>query len=120
MRFDEVVADFIHEHLISGVDRAARDDVAGLIVSAGQHVKILPERFRCGVDEEALPFADDARKGKKERELPRNDLRDPILLRRDDVDVVAAEDEVFGDLPREVRRLLGRGMAYNAIESRLH
>ena len=48
---DKVVAEFVDEHLVAGIDRASRDDLAAMIGPAGKDLKILSQNFRRRVDE---------------------------------------------------------------------
>jgi hypothetical protein len=120
MWMDKVIAKLIDENLITSIDGAARDRLAGMINVAGEDLEILPQNLRRCVNREGLMIADDPRKGEEEEELSGRNIHDRVLRARDDVDVVAAEDDKINHLLKEVRRGCGRGMADDAIERRLH
>ena len=120
MRMNKVVAELVDENLVARVDRAARDDLAAMIGVAGIDLEILPQNFRRRVDREGLVIALDARESEEKEKLPRSHILDRVLLSRDDVDVVAAEDDEIDDLFEKVRRRRGRGLTDDAVERRLH
>src|SRR3954462_10605898 len=74
MRPDEVVAEFVNENLVAGIDGTAGDDITFLVTAPGQHFEILPQGVRGRVDEIVLLLADQLRKGEEEAVLLRNDL----------------------------------------------
>ena len=98
MRLDEVVTELVDKDLVSGVDRATGDDIAAMISVARRNMKIRAQCFRRCVNQKLLVLADDARKGKEEREFFRHDLHDFVVLLRDDVDVVATENNKGSNL----------------------
>ena len=55
MRLHKIVAEFVHENLIPGIDRAARDHLASLSIALpGRDSKIIAQGIRRSVDEEIL------------------------------------------------------------------
>ena len=104
MRLDEIVTELVDKDLISGVNGAARDNFATMIPVARRNMKISSQRFRRRVDQKILMLANDAREGKEEQEFLRHDLYDLVVLLRNDVDVIATEDNKFCNLPKNVWR----------------
>ncbi len=90
MRFNEVIAKFIHKHLIAGVDRASGNNLAAAISPPGENFEIMTERLRWRVNKKILVLADQSRKGEEEEKFSLLDLNDLIVLTRDNVDIVAA------------------------------
>ena len=56
----------------------------------------------------------------KEEEFFLLDLHDLIILARNDVDVIAPEDDELADLPQKIWRRCRGGMADDSIQGRLH
>src|SRR5262249_18101145 len=104
MRLNKVVAAFIHKHLVARVNCAPSDDFTAMAKPTGKDVEILMERVRRGVYENALPLADQSRKRKKERDLSRHNFKDLIIFARDDVDVIATQNNELCDLSQNVWR----------------
>ncbi len=107
MRLDEVVTELVDKNLISCVDGTAGDDIAAMINVARPKMKIRAQRFRRRVNQKLLMLTNNARESKKECELFRHDLNDFVVPLRDDIDVVATENNKFGRLPK----ILGEGAA---------
>jgi hypothetical protein len=90
MRLNEVITEFIDKDLIACVHCAFGNDVAATISAAGENVEIMIESLRRRVDEKILLLADQSRKGEEKENFFLLDLKDLIILARDNVDVIAA------------------------------
>src|SRR5437588_10337773 len=121
MRFDEVVAEFVDENLIPSVNRAARNHFTGMITHPRRDLEIIAQMIGRTVNPiECLVPAFDSRECEKEENLFLLNLQYFVLLLRDDVDIIAAAQNKFGDLSQNVRRLRGHRPPDNAVERRLH
>src|SRR2546421_635825 len=80
------------------------DALAAMIGGAGIDLEILPQDFRRRIDCEGLVIALDVRESEEKEKLPRSHILDRVLLSRNDVDVVPAEDDEFDDLFEKIRR----------------
>ena len=98
MRPDKIIAEFVHENLITGINAAARDHLAAFVTRTGCHLEIVRQGRLRSVDPMHPTVSDDARPGKEEKILLFYDFPDSLVFGRDHVDVVTAENEEFGDL----------------------
>src|SRR5205085_3468773 len=120
VRFQEIVAELVHENLVAGIDGATGDDFALLVLVPRQDLEILAQGIGRRVNEDILPLTFDARKGKKEPEFFRENLLDAIVLGGNDVDVIASEHKKLRHLPQNIWRRLVHGVANDAVKRRLH
>src|SRR6266480_862357 len=88
--FNEVIGKLIHKHLIARVHRASGNNVAAAISPPGGNFEIMTECLRCCVNKKILVLADQSREGKKEEKFSLLDLKDLIVLPRDNIHIVAA------------------------------
>ena len=91
-----------------------------LVDAPGRDLEILAQGIRRRIDEKILARADDAGKGEKEAELLRHDPLHAIIFLRDDVDVIASEDEELNDATNDIRRRLRARMTDDPVQRRLH
>ncbi len=117
MRLDEIVAELIDENLVAGVDRAARDHLAAAVDVPGPDLEILAQGIRRRIDEKILARADDAGKGEEEAKLLRHDPLHAVVFLRNDVDVIASEDEELNDATNDIRRRLRARMTDDPVQA---
>src|SRR5689334_20557357 len=98
MRPDKIIAKFVHENLITGINVAARDYLTAGVTRTACHLEIVRQGRLRSVDPMRSPVSDDSRPGKEKKILLFYDFPDGLVFGRDQVDVVAAEDEEFGNL----------------------
>src|SRR5689334_21899718 len=92
MRMNEVVTQFIDKHLVTGIDRAARNHLTLAIGVTGINLEILTKNLRRSVNFETLSGAFDPRKREKKEKLLLGDVLDHVLVIRNDINVVASAD----------------------------
>src|SRR5262249_26817703 len=117
---NEVVAAFIDKDLIACVDRTLGDNLAAMNNPTAKDVKVLAKRFGRGVYEETLPLAYQSRKGKEEGYFLWHDLKNLVVLARNQVDVIATQKNEFDGLSQNIWRGLAARMTDNSVERRLH
>ena len=115
MRFNEVVPKFINKDLIACIHCASRNNVAAAISPTGENVEITSERLGWRVDKKILVVADQPRKREEEEKFFLLDFKNLIILTRDNVDVIATEDNEFADLSQDVRRWRAAGLPNDPI-----
>src|SRR5205809_6768581 len=98
MRFNEVVAKFVHKDLVACVYCASRNNVAAAISPTGENVEITSERRGGRGDKNILVPADQPGKGEEEEEFFLLDCTHLIILTRDNVAVIATEHHDFRGL----------------------
>src|SRR5919106_482619 len=89
VRFNEVVAKLVDKHLIAGVHRPSGNNLAAPISPPRENFEIMTERLRWCINKKILLLADQSREGKKEEEFFLLDLKDLIVLTRDNIHIVA-------------------------------
>src|SRR6266404_3211809 len=120
MRFDEIITDFIDEDLIARVHIAARNYFTAPADPPRKNVKIMAERFWRRVNQKMLTLASEPGECKKKEKFSLIELYDLVILLRDNVDIIAPEDDELADLPQKIRRRCHRRMTDDSIQGRLH
>jgi len=115
MRLNKVVAEFIHKDLVACVDCASGNDLPAVTDATRKNVEIMTERLGGRVHEKVLSLADQSRKSKKEEDFFWRDFKDLIILTRDDVDVIATQNNELADLLQNIRRWVCTGMTDDSI-----
>src|SRR5439155_7327846 len=115
MRFNEVVAKFINKDLIACVHCASRNNVAATIKPAGENAEIVSERLGWRIDQEILVTANQSRKGEEEENFFWFEFKNLIILTRDNVDVIATENNELADLPQNIRRWRRAGITNDSV-----
>src|SRR5262249_34697113 len=115
VRLNKVVAAFIHKHLVASVDGTPSDNFTGMTKPTGKDVEILTKRVGRGVHEKALPLTHQSRKSKKEGYFLRHDLENLVVLARNDVDVIAPQNNEIHDLSQNIWWRLGARMTDNPV-----
>src|SRR5690242_19604549 len=98
VRPDKIITKFVHKNLITGINVAARDHLPAFVMRPACHLEIVRQRRLRSVDPMRPSVSDDSRPGKEEKILLFYDFPDGLVFGRDQIDVVAAEDEKFGNL----------------------
>src|SRR5262249_22171829 len=98
MRSDKIIAEFVHENLIAGIDVAARDHLVAFVSRTGSHLEIVRQGRLRSVNPMRPTVGDNARPGKEEEIFLFYDVPDSLVFWRDYVDVIASENDKFGDL----------------------
>lgn len=120
MWLNKVVAKFVDKDLIPCVYCAPGNNLTTVTSPAGQNVEIMSERFGRRVNQKILLLADQSRKGEEEEKFLLLDLKNLVILTRDDVDVIAAEYNEVRDLAQDIRWRRDTGMTNDPIKCRLH
>ena len=115
MRFNKVVAAFIHKDLVACVDCAPGNDLAAVTNATRKNTKIMTERLGRSVHEKVLPLADQSRKSKEEEDFFGRDFKNLIILTRNHVDVIATQKNKLADLSQNIRRRCHAGMTDDSI-----
>ena len=115
MRFNEVVAKFVHKDLVACVYCASRNNVAAAISPTGENVEIAIERLGWRVDKKILVLADQPGKREEEEKFFLLDFKNLIILTRGNVDVIATEDNELADLSQDVWRWRAAGLTNDPI-----
>ena len=95
---DKIITKFVHKNLITGINVAAGDHLAAFVTRTACYLEIVRQGRLRSVDPMRSPVSDDSRPGKEEKILLFYDFPDGLVFGRDQVDVVAAQDEEFGNL----------------------
>src|SRR6266576_7099048 len=98
MRFYEVVSEFIHKHLVAGVDRSFGDDLTAAVGPTRIHVECAFQDLGRCINQPVLVKANYSGKREEEEEFLLLHLQDLIVLGRDNVDVIAPAQNKFSDL----------------------
>jgi hypothetical protein len=120
MRSDKIIAEFVHENLIAGINVATRDHLAAFVTRTACHLEIVRQGRLWSVDPMRPTVSNDARPGKEEKILLFYDFADRLVIGRDHVDVVAAENEELGNLLENIGSRRRRRMADDSVKRRLH
>src|SRR2546430_10588076 len=120
MRFDEVVTELVHKYLIAGVDRAAGNDFAAPITNSRRDSKVSTQLLGRTINSELLMLADDPRPGEEKEKLLALNLQDLVVFGRDDVNVIAAAKNEFGNLLQNVWGLRRHRVTDNSVQRGLH
>ena len=118
MRSDKIIAEFVHENLIAGINVATRDHLAALTRTAC-HLEIVRQGRLWSVTR-CVPRSVMMRDQVEEKILLFYDFADRLVFGRDHVDVVAAENKEFGNLLENIGSRRRRRMADDSVERRLH
>ena len=119
-RLDDVVGELVDKNLVARVDGAARDHLVFVVTPAGKNVEIGPQGLGRRINQECLVLQDHARKREEEEKLFRGDLQNLVLLRGNNVDVIASAGDKIEGSPHQVRRRTFARITDNAVERRLH
>src|SRR6266540_114808 len=120
MRLNKVVTKLIDKHLVACIDCAPGNDVAAMINAARENVDIMTERVGRRIDKILLPLANQLLKGKEKEHFPWLDFKKLIILARNNVDVIATQDEELANLPQNVRRGSCARIANDSVQGWLH
>src|SRR6266404_2979549 len=115
MRLNKVVAALIDKHLVARVDCASGNHLPAVTDATRHNVEIMTERFGRRVHEKVLSLADHSRKSKEEEGFFGRDFKNLIILTRDDVYVIATQNNELADLSQNIRRGVCTGMTDDSI-----
>src|SRR5215467_10977880 len=90
MRFDEVIAEFVHKHLIARIHCTSGNDLTTTIGAAWKNVEIVAEGIGRCVNEIILLLADQSRQREEKEDFFLLDSNNLIILSRDNIDIIAA------------------------------
>src|SRR5689334_10272503 len=120
MRFHKVIAEFIDENLVTGVDRAPGNNFVATISNPRRNLEVRAQLVWRAVNHEMLVLADDPRPGEEEEKLLLLDLEHLIVLLRNYINIIASTEDELRDLLKEIRRRFSHGPADNSVQGRLH
>src|SRR5438046_3119397 len=118
--FHEIIAELIHEDLITSINCAACDNLPTLVASTRRHLEIVCQDSLRSVDPMRPAVGNNSRPSEEEKILLLHDFADTFIFRRNHIDIVAPENEEFGDLPQNIGSRLGAWMANDPIKRWLH
>src|SRR3954469_2200726 len=122
MRLHKIVAEFVHEYLVAGINGAAGNDLPFAVGFAGRHSECGLQHIVWRINQQVLTIAHQPGEIEKEQELFRFDLKDLIILTRHHIDVVATADDELQRLLEDIRNGLRSFVRItdDAIQRRLH
>src|SRR6266513_6119771 len=105
--FHEIIAELIHEYLITSINCAACDNLPTLVASTRRHLEIVCQDSLRSVDPMRPAVGNNSRPSEEEKILLLRDFTDTFIFRRNHIDIVAPENEEFGDLPQNIGSRIG-------------
>ncbi len=104
MRFNKVITKLVDKYLVARIDRASCNDVPAMKNAAWENVEIMAKRVGRRIDQIFLPLANQLRKRKEKEHFLGLDLKKLIIIARNNVNVIATQDDELANLPQNVRR----------------